>query len=506
MEIFGFDFTSLFTLSNLLALCLGTFVGLVIGALPGLGSPIAIILLLPLTYSMEPLASILMLLAAFQAAEYGGSISAIILGIPGIPAAAATVLDGNAMSKQGKPGKALMYSLSSSSFGGIVGGLVLLFLAVPFAKFALQFTDPEFFLIGVLGLIGVATLSTKDMTKSAITVVLGLMAGTIGQDVFSGQIRFGLGRPELSEGLNIIPVMVGMFAFSELFSMISKNLNRKIVTDLSGLKTRISWKELKSVAKPASSGSVIGSVLGMFPGLGADAASWFSYTLAKKMSKKPETFGQGNPEGIAAPEAANNASVGGSMVPLLSLGIPGSPTIAIIMGAFIIHGITLGPRVFTSESKLVYGILFGFLLTTVFMFLIGKLVTPAFSRILTVRNEYLIPSVLIFSIIGVFVSQNMFFELWLALILGVVSYFMILLEFSVPTFILAFVLCPVIEESLRRSLLLSSGSYSIFVTRPYSLAILLIIAAIIGFVLFNWIRKAKAQHATERKDGNGRSV
>src|SRR5690625_37355 len=200
MEFLEFDFLSLFSFTNLLAIALGTFVGLLIGALPGLGAPIAIVLLLPLTYSMDPLASILLLLAAFQAAEYGGSISAIILGIPGVPAAAATVLDGNALARQGSPGKALIYSLSASAIGGFIGGLVLFFLSVPLAKFALKLADPEFFLIGLLGLIAVATLSSKDFTKSMISVILGLMAGTVGIDSLTGSMRFTMARPELMEG------------------------------------------------------------------------------------------------------------------------------------------------------------------------------------------------------------------------------------------------------------------------------------------------------------------
>ncbi len=490
MDFLSYDFASLFSAANLIAIVFGTLVGLIIGALPGLGATVAVVLLLPLTYSMEPLASILLLIAAYQGAEYGGSISSIVLGIPAAPAAVATVLDGNAMAKKDMAGKALAYSLSSSTIGGIIGGLVLLFLAVPLARLAVRFSDPEFFLIGIAGLIAVAALSSKSKLKSAISVVLGLMVGTIGLDTFTGALRFTFDRLELLEGVGMIALLTGMFAFSEIFFMISNDLNKRYSAGSKKLHTGLTWTEFRGVFRSTMVGAAIGSVScralsGEWAGR---PASWFAYIHAKRSTRFPEAFGEGNPDGIAAPESANNAVVGGSLVPLLALGIPGSPATAIILGAFIIHGIQPGPNLFTNSADLAKGLFYGFLLTTVAMYLAGRLVTNLFARALTVPNNYLIPVVLILSIVGVYASKGLYFDLWVALGVGVLSYFLKRLHYSLPSFILAFILSPIIEESLRRSMLLSDGSYSIFVTRPYSLTILLMIIAFIAFSLWG-VRK-----------------
>lgn len=489
MDLLSFDFASLFSLANLLAIVFGTLVGLIVGALPGLGATVAVVLLLPLTYTMPPLASILLLIAAYQGAEYGGSISSIVLGIPGTPAAVATVLDGNAMARKDMAGKALGYSLASSTVGGIFGGLVLLFLSVPLAGLAVRFSDPEFFLIGMAGLIAVAALSSRSKVKSAISVVLGLMVGTIGLDTFTGALRFTFGRLELLEGVGMIALLTGMFAFSEIFLMISNDIDKRYSSGTKKLSTGLTWPEFRAVLPATTLGAVIGSVVGLFPGMGAGPASWFAYIQAKKFSRHPEAFGDGNPDGIAAPESANNATVGGALVPLLALGIPGSPATAIILGAFIIHGIQPGPNLFTGNADLAQGLFYGFLLTTVAMYIAGRLVTNLFARTLTISNIYLVPIVLILSIIGVFAAKGLFFELWIALGVGVLSFFMRKLDYSLPCFILAFILSPIIEESLRRSMILSDGSYAIFVTRPYALAILALILLFLATSLFGMSRR-----------------
>lgn len=495
MDMFSFDFGALLSLQSLGAILFGTMVGLVIGTLPGLGATVAVVLLLPLTYSMSPLASILMLIAAYQGSEYGGSISSIILGIPGTPAAVATVIDGNAMARKDLAGKALGYSLAASTLGGLLGGLVLIFLAVPLAKLAVRFSDPEFFLIGVAGLIAVGALSSRNAVKSALSVLLGLMVGTIGLDAFMGIPRFTFGRLELLEGVGMIALLTGLFAFSEIFAIISLELNKRFSSGSARLKTGLTWAEMRSIARPALLGSAIGSIVGLFPGMGAGPASWFAYIQAKRMSRRPQEFGKGSPEGIAAPEAANNATVGGALVPLLALGIPGSPSTAIILGAFIIHGIQPGPNLFAASPDLVMGLFYGFLLATVAMYVAGRLVTNLFARALTISNSYLVPMVLILSIIGIFASHGLFFDLWLALGVGVLAFFLRRLDYSLPSFILAFILSPIIEESLRRTMLLSGGELTIFVTRPYSLAILVLIALFIGGTLVARLRRRSAARA-----------
>jgi len=483
------DLSTLFSLDVLLAIIVGTFVGLFIGALPGLGSQIAIILLLPFTFTMDPLVSILLLLAAYQGAEYGGSISSIVLGIPGTPSAIVTVFDGATLARQGKSGEALGYSLTASLIGGLVGGLALLFLTRPMAKFALNFSDPEFFLIGILGLLAVSALSSKDFVKSMIFAVLGLLVGTIGMDMFTGLARFTFGRPELMSGVNLVPVLVGMFAFTELFKMIDEDMTKKFVVDKKNVRIRLPRTNLGSLLKFSGLGSLIGTGIGIFPGLGGGTSSWFSYVLAKKISKKPETFGKGNPEGIMAPESANNATVGGALMPMPTLGIPGASSIAILLGVFIIHGIQPGPALFTKEPALVSGLLWGFLLTSIAMFVLGLFVTGFFSRMLTLPLYWLVPVLLVLSLLGVYASKGMFFEIWLSFIFGVFCYLVRDLDFSFPAFVLAFVLSPIIEESFRRSLMLSNGSYAIFVQRPYSLAILAIIAIILAIYVYRKLRR-----------------
>lgn len=492
MGILEFDFSTLFTLTNLFAILIGTFVGLLIGALPGLGSMVALVILLPFSFSLPPVAAILLLLATYQAAEYGGSISSIVLGIPGTPAAVATILDGHTLAKKNSPGKALAYSLTASSIGGLMGGLVLLFLSVPIGKLALNFSSPETFLIAVLGLMAVGGLSSADKTKSMISVVLGLMASTVGMDMFTGQLRFTFGQNGLLDGISIIALTVGMFALTEIFSMIGEGMGKRNVDKPVGISTKLKWQEFKKVLKTIFTGGGIGSIIGIIPGLGADTAAWISYTTAKRVSKEPETFGKGNPIGIAAPESANNSLVGSSLIPLLTLGIPGSPGIAIVMGAFIIHGIQPGPKLFDTESQLIYGILIGFLFTTVAMYFMGRLLTPMFARILIVPNYFLIPIILIVSLIGVYVSKSIQFDIWFALIIGVIFFVLKRLHFSLPSFILAFVLGPIMEENLRRALLVSDGSYLIFLTRPFSIAILALMAILLVYLFVS--NRAEKKH------------
>ncbi len=491
MEVFGYDITLLFTWEIVIFMLLGTFVGMVCGALPGLGVITAIVLLFPITYTISPLAAILMLLAAYQSADYAGSIASITLAIPGTPQAAATILDGRPLALKESAGKALSYSLTSSTVGGLVGGLVLIFLSKPLANFALKISAPEFFLIGVLGLLAVGMLSSENKVNSMISVILGLMFGTVGLDRMTGVGRMTYGQMHIMDGINLVALLVGVFAVSEIFNMVKEGLNKTHADTKTKIKTGLTWKEWKGTIKPNAIGSTIGGIVGIFPGLGATAASWVAYAVSKKFSKHPETYGSGNPEGIVAPESANNSVVGGAMAPMLALGIPGSASIAIIMGAFIVHGIRPGPNVFLTNPDLVNGIFYGFLLTTIAMYFVGRFVTSAFARILMVPNSFLAPIVFVLCLAGVFLTKQSFFDLWFLLIIGIIFFFLKELDFSLPAVVLAFVLSPIIEDSLRRTLILSRGDYSVFVTRPISLTIVLILVGIVGFGVYNAIRKRK---------------
>ncbi|GAA1183874.1 MULTISPECIES: tripartite tricarboxylate transporter permease [Nesterenkonia] len=492
MGLTEFDVSVLFDPLNIVAILVGSLAGMFFGAIPGVGAMVVLVLFLPISFLLPPLPAVLLLLAVYQSSEYGGSISSIILGIPGSPSNVATILDGHPMAQSGMPGKALGYSLWASAIGGLVGGLALLFLAVPIAAFAMTLSYPEYFLLGMLGILAVAVISSHDLVRSIISAILGLMVGTVGMDLITGAPRFTGGQMELYSGFTLVAIILGMFAFSEVITMIRDNGSQPAPDTLS-VKTKVPFAELRTTAKATTGGSIIGSLIGIFPGTGSGTASWFGYSLAKKLSRNPDRFGKGSPEGIAGAESANNSSVGGSLLPLLTLGVPGSPAIAIVMGAFLMHGIVPGPNIFAEEPTLTYGILFGFLLTSVAMFFSGKLVTPIFSRVLKIPSEMLIPAVLLISIVGVYAANTSSFELWVALTVGVIAYFMRNLGFSLPAFVLAFVLSGIIEENFRRALLVSGGDLTIFVTRPFSLVLVLIIVGLVGLGIWGKVRGTRRE-------------
>lgn len=471
-------------LSAGLSIFLGLFVGMLFGATPGLGITIAITLLLPLSYSMEPVNAVLMLLAAYQAAEYSGSISAITLGIPGTVMAAPILEDGRALAKTKSPGKALGYSLYASTFGGLFGGVVLILFAQPLAHFALRMGDAEYFLLAVMGLVAVTAFAAKNPIKVAISICMGMIAGSIGLDVFTGIPRLNFDYAELYEGLSLIGLVVGLFAFSEVFYMMAGNMRARYVFEAHDMKISLSLREMKETLKAMTTGSVIGTALGILPGVGSTVAGWLSYSASKSMSKTPEKFGKGSGEGIASPDAANNSVVGGALLPFLTLGIPGTAGIAIIAGAFIIHGIQPGPLLITEKPELINAIFAGFIMTTIGMFIMGKFMSQGFARALVTPNFVLVPGVLILSILGIYAAESRIFDLWLALGIGVFSFALRKLDFSVAGFVLAFVLAPIIETSLRRALLLAAGDWSVFVTRPISLVLVIVMAAMVAYTVF----------------------
>jgi putative tricarboxylic transport membrane protein len=457
---------------NLIYIIVGSLLGTLVGALPGLGAAAALPLLLPFTYNMPVTGALLLLVSLYQASEYGGSISSILVSTPGTPAAAATLLDGYPLARKGYPGKALGYSLTASTIGGFFGVFVLIFLSYPLSIVALRFGPAEYFSLGLFGLTAVAALSSKDIPKSIISVLFGLTLATFGVDVFSGNPRFDFGQMALFEGIPLIPILIGLFAVSESFRMIGEDLEFKLKMDKKALNVWLNAKEVKSILKISLKSGIIGSLVGIFPGLGTGPAAWMAYGEAKRSSKTPEKFGEGCPEGIAAPESANNAAVGGALIPLITLGIPGSPATAVIMGALIIQGIQPGPEIFEKMPEMTYGLFAGLLIATFFMYLIGLFTTNLWARIVKCPNWVLAPTVLVLSTVGSYITRNLIFDVWLTIGFGVIGYAMRKLDYSLPSIILGFILGFLIETSLRRALILSDGSYSIFFTRPVSLAFL----------------------------------
>ncbi|MCB1389454.1 MAG: tripartite tricarboxylate transporter permease [Rhodobacteraceae bacterium] len=496
------DFSSLLDLWTLgtaaASIGLGLFVGLLFGALPGLGLTIAITLLLPLTYAMSPINAILMLLAVYQAAEYAGSISAITLGIPGTVMAAPILQDGRAMAKASSPGKALAFSLYSSVFGGVFGAVVLVLFAQPLARFALTLGDAEFFLLGLLGLVAVTTFEAADPLKAAISIVLGLLTGLMGLDIISGMPRMTFNVPQLFEGPSLIALVVGLFAFAELFFMMGGNMRARHQVPAEHLRLSLTWAEMRTNFKAAFAGSTIGALIGILPGVGSTVSGWLAYSAARKLSKEPQKFGKGASEGIVGPDAANNATVGGALLPFLTLGIPGSAAIAIISGAFIIHGIQPGPLLARNNPGLLYAIFAGFFVTTIGLFFMAKLLNTGFVRILVTPNAVLVPLVLMLSILGVYTYRSEFFDLWLALGISLAAVAFRKLDYSIVGFVMAVVLAPIIETSFRRALVIANGDMMVFLHRPASAAI---IALMIGMMIYAVVKsvrpRARAAAANE---------
>lgn len=487
--MFDYDFSQLFTLTNIAFVFVGSFIGLLIGAMPGMGTTLAIVLLLPFSYTMPPLTAILMLLAAYQGAEYGGSISSITLGIPGTPSAAATVIDGYAMSKNGEPGKAIGFSLFASTIGGLLGACALLFLTEPLAKFSLRFNAPDFCMLGLIAIFAIITISSKQILKGLISVFLGLMLSTVGTDTFTGAARFTLGVNGLLDGVYNVSIAIGVFAIPEIISIVTSSLHTQYVPGKKRMVSRLSAREMAGVAPQVVSGSVIGTVIGIFPGLGGAISAWMALLFAQKTAKDPEKFGTGDPRGIAAPESANNACVAGSLIPELALGIPGAAAVAVIAAAFMVHGVKVGPSLFTTDTNLLYGIYFGFFLSVVAMYILGRLMTPFFSKILSIEGAALVPVILIFLIVGAYTGKKLFVHLWVAMIVGLVCYFLKRAKYPLAPIMIAYVIGPLIEENYRRALDLSKGSFSIFVQSTCSKVIFAVLVFVCIFPLLKLAKR-----------------
>ncbi|MDR1828555.1 MAG: tripartite tricarboxylate transporter permease [Methylobacteriaceae bacterium] len=477
--ILNYDFMFLLEPATILGLIAGSVFGMMVGALPGLSATVGCALLLPVTFTLEPRASIVMMAAVFMSSQYGGSISAIVLGIPGTPAAVATVFDGYALSKKGFPGKALGYSLYSSTFAGFFGVAALMLLTGPLAEFALRLSDPELFLIGMMGLLSVVSLGEKDIWKTVISLFLGLAVGTIGIDPFTGAHRYTFGNIYLGNGILLVALLSGFYALSEVLEMCTGNMTRTVVTDTKNLKCHISWQEFKDILPVCVRGGIIGTICGIIPGLGGGPASFFSYTQAKAVDREPETFGQGNPRGIASCEGSNNAVVGGGLIPFLSLGIPGTPTIAVMAGALMVQGIDPGPQLMKENPALVYTVYWGLFFSVIAMFLLGRYTTSLFARILKCPGYVLMPVIIMLTLIGAYVGRGFWIDVWIAIGAGVLAFIMKRLDFSMNAFALSFVLADLIEDRFRRSLMLSKGDPVIFFNRPFCILIWLMIAYMI---------------------------
>jgi putative tricarboxylic transport membrane protein len=471
-------FAGLLSWKPLLVIVVGVLAGVVVGAMPGLSPSMGVALLVPFTYGMSPTLALVLLVAVYLAACYGGSITAITINAPGTAAAVVTTFDGYPLTAKGKPGMALGVSVVASALSGMLGCLILIFFSVPMASVAVRFHPAEYFALALFGLATVASLAGRQWLKAFLAASLGLALNTVGTDPVSGADRFTFGFVELSDGFNLIPALIGLFALSEVFSAIAK---REFTPQtVAGLGTE--WPRLRDYWKLKWTmlvSSIIGTVIGIFPGAGSTIASFLAYDLAKRSSKTPEDFGQGSLAGVAASESANSASVGGALVPLLTLGIPGSATCAVLLGAMMIHKLTPGPQLFYSKPEVIYGLFASMLIANVVLLVVGLLGSRLWVKVTAIPRAPLYTLIALMCVLGCYASRNTLFDVWCGLLFGLLGWVMKRYGFPVAPVILGLVLGSIAESNFRRAIMMDGAG--VFFARPLS-AILLAVAAL-SFVL-----------------------
>ena len=462
-----------FTTPNMIALVIGVAIGVIFGVLPGLDATSGVALVLPFTYGMPPLTSLILLTGIYTGAEYGGSVSAICIGLPGTPAAASTVLDGYALRKKGLPGKALGAAITGSFCGGVMGSIALVLLVFPLSALALIMGPVDYAALGIFALSIVSSLAGRSLVKGFISCGIGLFVATIGIDPFTSWARFTFGSVDLLAGVALIPALLGLFALSEAFIQIeATGLVQRVSESFSAMLPNRS--EIRSLMPAIFRSGIIGVVIGVMPAVGAATANWIAYNEARRWSKHPEEFGHGALEGIAAPESANNASVGGALVPLLTLGIPGSATTAVMLGAFTLHGLVPGTELFTKNADVVYGLFFSVFVMDVVLLIFGVIGTRLWLRVLDIPRGILTTFIFALSFVGAYSIRNSLFDVGACLVFGLVGYVLRKFDFSIVPMVIAMVLSFLIETNLRRALVLSGGSFTIFFTRPLSVIFLLL--------------------------------
>jgi TctA family transporter len=477
---------------NLLFCFVGVALGTAVGVLPGIGPTATIGLLLPVTFNFDPVTALIMLAGIYYGAQYGGSTTAILVNLPGESSAAVTAIDGYEMARQGRAGPALATAAIGSFVAGTVGTLVLLLFGPPLAEVALEFGPAEYFSLVVLGLIVSTALARGSTTKALAMIVLGLLLGTVGQDIYTGTPRFTFGVPELYDGINFVAVAVGMFGVAEILRNLEDEKRREVVTK-TVKNLWLSREDLRRVAAPILRGTVLGSALGVLPGAGHVLASFGSYSLEKRVSKRQKEFGEGAIEGVAGPESANNAAAQTSFIPLLTLGLPGHPVMALMLGAFIIHGITPGPNVLVDEPTLFWGLVVSMWVGNLFLVLLNLPLIGIWVRMLAVPYRVLFPAIIAFACIGAYSLGLNRYDVYAIAFFGVLGYFLVKLGCEPAPLLLGFVLGPLLEEYLRRAMIISRGDPSVFVTRPLSLALLIAAAAALVLAVLPAIREKREE-------------
>ncbi len=490
-------FNTAFSLTNLFACFMGVFIGTLIGVLPGIGPVATMAILIPITFPMETTSAIIMLCGIYYGSQYGGSTTSILVNIPGEIGSIVTCLDGYQMARKGRAGAALGISAMGSFIGGTLSILGLMLLAPPLAKLALGFGPPELFALILFGLMTVSSIGTGSVLKSLIMATLGMFVSLVGMENVSGFSRFTFGTLTLSDGVGLVPVAVGMFGISEILTNIETIEKQEVFkTDLRHILPN--WQDWKASFGPITRGTIVGFFLGILPGAGTVITTFLSYGLEKRLSKHPEKFGTGVIAGVAGPETANNAAVSGSMVPLLALGVPPHAVMAMLLGAFIIHGIQPGPFFITEHPAIFWGVVASMYIGNAMLLVLNLPLIGMWVRFLEIPYPRLIPLVILFCLVGVYSLNSNIYELVIMIIFGIIGYILRKMEYSLAPFFLAMVLGPMMETSFRQSLTISQGEMAIFIERPFSAVLLLAVALTLVISLaLNMTGKRKEQRSLE---------
>jgi TctA family transporter len=491
--IFGFGVA--LSLQNLAYCFIGAFVGTLIGVLPGIGPLATIAMLLPLTFNVDPVGALIMLAGIYYGAQYGGSTSAILVNLPGETSSVVTCIDGYQMARQGRAGPALSIAAIGSFFAGTVGTLLIALFGPPLAEFALKFGAPEYFSLMLMGLVAAAVLAEGDMIRSLAMVGMGLLLGIVGSDVNTGLPRFSFGITELSDGIGFVVVAVGVFAVGEIINNLGETTERQVFTN--AIKNLMPTKEdFKRSIGPILRGTGIGAFFGVLPGTGPAVASLSSYMIEKKIAADPSRFGRGAIEGVAGPESANNADAQCKFIPMLTLGLPASGVMALMLGAMTIHGIQPGPEVMTMRPELFWGLIASMWIGNLMLVVLNLPLVGLWVRILKVPYRLLFPAIMAFSAIGIYSVNNSAFDVYLAALFAVIGFLWMKLGFNPAPMLLGFVLGPMLEENLRRAMLMSYGDPSVFVRRPISLVFIVATVLILLVLVVPALRKQRAKIAS----------
>ncbi len=492
MEIYDslmMGFSTLLGWKPLLVITVGVILGILAGAMPGLSPSTAVALLVPFSYSMEPTAALILLSSIYIASNYGGSITAVLINTPGTPSAAVTALDGYPLTQQGKAGKGLGTALIASTIGGAFGIVILILFAVPLAHIALKFSPADYFALALFGLATVASMGRGNILKAMVAILFGLLVKTIGMDPISGVSRFTFGNDRLYDGFTLIPALIGLFAVSVVFAKAETwtGVDRALAKVDSRLPSMVEFMRIKMTIVRSS---IIGTIIGIFPGAGATIAAFISYDVAKRASKESEMFGKGSLDGVASAEAANSSSVGGALVPLLALGIPGSATDAVLLGAFMLHDLVPGPLLFRDNPEIVYGIFAALIVANCIMLLLGLYGNRLFIKVVSVPDAILYPCILAVAFIGSFAVSNSLFDVAACIGFGVVGWLFKRYGYPVAPVVLGIVLGDMIEENFRRALIM--GGYKVFFTDKLAFIVLLLAISSFLYPLIKQWRQRKA--------------